>query len=441
MANSSGPVTLPAGYTLEQPQAPATPPPGYTVEGSTSGGNGSGVLSTLKSVAQAPGDIMKGAAQEAIESAGETISALPFLGKHLISPESLAAERAAFAPKSIAEKGGQIIGGVEEPILEFVLGDEALKGLSLAERIGIAGKIAKIAQESPYIGKLLEHGVSAARQGLVAGLQEGEHTGSVSKGIAAGAGVAGTSAVLGAAGTAASKIADLTSTAKSAPSAVRGAAEATATKAGVTPASSTSIRQTIGNLADAVESKAKSLYAQLDQAAGGQSFQRYLDQTKAIHQQMRSATTDEAFDKLSDQLETAEANHLKQVQAMKAAGKVDPATYDQAKDLWKQKSKLEKLDFQVNASTSGMTGVTPKAEKLDPSKLAPRLIKLYQTGDLQTALGGNAEAAKLIHDVASSSDAAMTKKTLGTILKWALSGLGAGTLGGVGFEVVKHSTE
>ena len=79
----------------------------------------------------------------------------------------MAAERAYFAPGSKAEAAGQAAGGVGEGVLEFVLGDEALKGLSIADKIGIAGKIEKVAKESPYIGALLRHGVVAARNGTV----------------------------------------------------------------------------------------------------------------------------------------------------------------------------------------------------------------------------------------------------------------------------------
>lgn len=98
---------------------------------------------------------------------GETIQSLPWVGKKILSPEAMQAEREYFKPGSAAEKYGQTTGDIAEPILEFVLGDEALKGVALADKLGIASKIAKIAQDSPYIGKLLQHGVNAARVGTV----------------------------------------------------------------------------------------------------------------------------------------------------------------------------------------------------------------------------------------------------------------------------------
>jgi hypothetical protein len=113
------------------------------------------------------GDFTKGIGESMTADMGETIQALPWIGKKIISPEAMTAERAYFAPGTAAEKYGQTTGHIAEPILEFVMGDEALKGLALADKIGLAGKIVKIAQDSPYIGKILQHGVNAARMGTV----------------------------------------------------------------------------------------------------------------------------------------------------------------------------------------------------------------------------------------------------------------------------------
>ena len=113
------------------------------------------------------GEFGAGVVPGAVESMGETIQSLPWVGKKIISPEAMQAEREFFKPGTEAEKYGQTTGHIAEPILEFVLGDEALKGVALAEKLGIASKIAKVAQDSPYIGKLLQHGVNAARMGTV----------------------------------------------------------------------------------------------------------------------------------------------------------------------------------------------------------------------------------------------------------------------------------
>lgn len=124
-------------------------------------------LGVLTRAANAVGEFGAGVGEGAISSMGQTIQSLPWVGKKILSPEAMAAEREYFRPGSAAEQHGQTTGDIAEPILEFVMGDEALKGLAIAEKVGIAGKIAKIAQDSPYIGKILQHGVNAARMGTV----------------------------------------------------------------------------------------------------------------------------------------------------------------------------------------------------------------------------------------------------------------------------------
>ena len=132
-------------------------------------------------------DTLKGIGEGAVQSAGETIQSLPWIGKKIISPESMAAERAVFAPGSAAEKAGTYGGKIAEPVLEFVLGDDALKGVALADKVGLAGKITQIAAEHPYIGKLLQHGVAAARMGTVGTADALAHGATLPQALATGA--------------------------------------------------------------------------------------------------------------------------------------------------------------------------------------------------------------------------------------------------------------
>ena len=64
-----------------------------------------------------------------------------------------------------------------ENLMEFVLGDEALKSLSLAEKLGLATKIAKLAETHPVVAKLIGAGLRATRTGAVSGAQEAAHGG------------------------------------------------------------------------------------------------------------------------------------------------------------------------------------------------------------------------------------------------------------------------
>src|SRR5258708_32095460 len=61
----------------------------------------------------------------------------------------------------------QPVGKVGETIAEFFLGDEALKGLSIAEKLGLASKVAKLAESNPIIARIVGHGLTAVRGGTV----------------------------------------------------------------------------------------------------------------------------------------------------------------------------------------------------------------------------------------------------------------------------------
>ncbi len=82
---------------------------------------------------------------------------------------------------------GEHIGYIGEGLMEFITGDEALKGLSLAEKLGLATKIAKLAESHPAIAKIIGMGLRATRTGTVSGAQEAAHGGSTGDVLTAGA--------------------------------------------------------------------------------------------------------------------------------------------------------------------------------------------------------------------------------------------------------------
>ena len=84
-----------------------------------------------------------------------------------------------------------------ESIAEFALGDAALKGLTVSEKLGLASKLASMAKSSPYIARMLELGMNAIRGGVVTVPQQILHgatptdalkTGAVATGIGTGTG-------------------------------------------------------------------------------------------------------------------------------------------------------------------------------------------------------------------------------------------------------------
>jgi len=86
------------------------------------------------------------------------------------------------------------VGGFAADVMEFIAGDEALKGLSLGDKLGYAQKIAKFAESHPSLAKIVTNGIQSAivggGQGAVKGAAEG-HTGQGAASGAIGGGVGG----------------------------------------------------------------------------------------------------------------------------------------------------------------------------------------------------------------------------------------------------------
>jgi hypothetical protein len=61
------------------------------------------------------------------------------------------------------------IGNGAETLSEFLMGDEALKGLALSDRLLKSAKIAKILEGSPLLSRAVQIGVNAIRGGAVGG--------------------------------------------------------------------------------------------------------------------------------------------------------------------------------------------------------------------------------------------------------------------------------
>jgi hypothetical protein len=67
------------------------------------------------------------------------------------------------------EGTGEALGAGLEGVGEFVLGDEALKGLTLGDKYLMVGKIHKALETAPKVQRALELGMQSMRQGAVAG--------------------------------------------------------------------------------------------------------------------------------------------------------------------------------------------------------------------------------------------------------------------------------
>jgi hypothetical protein len=88
------------------------------------------------------------------------------------------------------------LGKGAEGLTEFLLGDEALKGLSLVEKAKHLGDAGKLLEKSPKLAKAVEIGVNALRQGTVGGTQTLAHGGTIGDALTTGVVTGGTGAVL-----------------------------------------------------------------------------------------------------------------------------------------------------------------------------------------------------------------------------------------------------
>jgi len=114
--------------------------------------------------------IVKGAGQT-VNTVSSVLNKIPVVGNYLAPTEGINAATAMETPTNIAQK----VGVGAEGIAEFFLGDEALKGLSIAERLGMASKVAKLAETNPVIAKIINGGLNAVRTGTTSAAQSALH--------------------------------------------------------------------------------------------------------------------------------------------------------------------------------------------------------------------------------------------------------------------------
>jgi hypothetical protein len=166
---------------------------------------------------------LKAGFEKGLAEAGHTVGALA--GK--VMPNSW--RDALGLPSSFTQpdylrstSGAETAGKVGEGIAEFVMGDEALKGLQITERLGLAQKMSQMAKSSPYIAKILEHGLTAIRGGAVTVPQQMLHGATPTEALKTGAEATALGAATGAAVEGASKLADVTGVSEKLASARRG---------------------------------------------------------------------------------------------------------------------------------------------------------------------------------------------------------------------------
>jgi hypothetical protein len=325
-----------------------------------------------------------------------------------------------------------------ETLAEFLMGDEALQGLSMSERLLQTAKTMKTLEKSPRLLQVLKTALATGgRTAAVQGTLSMAHTGGDLGQSAEDAALAGAGGSL---------LSGLTSAVEAAPSIIRqfkqvpvpdavdvqpalqnGIREVlakVADEAGVTPKPTDSIQDIAGNTADAIQAKSKGIYQKLDDATGG-NFSRFETKLKNINRQLRETAgldddQESALEQKRNEIETSQAQAFEDA---KAKG-VDPNLIDQARLTWKQSQALFDLERHIQMATDGVhpedaiPGSSP--EVVDPERVFQRLRKMRNSGRLQEAVGKDnasqlirhADTARQTIDAAQQNAAAVAQQNV-----------------------------
>jgi len=313
---------------------------------------------------------------------------------------------------------GESVGKAGEGIAEFVMGDEALKGLSLAERMGIGTKLAKVAEAHPAIAKIIDAGLNVFRTGTVSGAQSGLHdpsAGSIERGAAFGA---GGQLVGEAAGAGAAKLFPRTGEAAEQSAAKnlsevasqrQGAAKTISSMAGEAADNATSKSGSTATdfktAADQIKQNYSPTFDKLREATGGtrnnlgrygvNGFDDANSQIKRAKQVLYSPSpsSTDALKQAEKELTEGEAKLRTIFDSTPNVSKADLA---QAKQAWANANTLEDLHGYVDQSFSEPAGIRnirgSKPSEIDPAKFVQRANKVVDeigADKLKAALGAN----------------------------------------------------
>lgn len=355
---------------------------------------------------------------------------------------------------------GEHIGYIGEGLMEFITGDEALKGLSLAEKLGLATKVAKLAESHPAIAKIIGMGLRATRTGTVSGVQEATHGGDTSDVLsAAGTGFVSSAGSEG--------LGELSKLAKPIVKKIAGESLATTpswkgagTAVKLAEANQEPAKRVIANVAhdsaepivqkfgqkapetitsfkdaaEAVEAASKPVFKKLDEISNG-GFQTAKNELDSANKVIRRATSIE--DLKAAEKAAADAQGKIDTIFKNAEGKVSPEDLQNARNGWRSKRVLEQLHakidqaFDMPQSASDISGAT---RTLDLAKLQGRLNAAFQKipkQELETVLGrSGTESLFSLAKLGADPARAKTLGEIATQIGSHLSSGGAGVLAG-----------
>ena len=398
---------------------------GYKSEGSN---NGSGLSSpevgtiaanaASSAMGISPNPLTAGVAKGAMEGM-HTLGAVA--GKVL--PDSLRDKLglpASFQQPGYLESSnvGETAGKVGEGVAEFVMGDEALKGLSIAQKLGIAQKVAKLAEDYPTIAKVLHIGMNATRSAAASGAQSGLHDPSASSVETGAAFGAGGQLVGEAAGAGAAKLFPRTEQAAE-QAAAKNLSEIASQRQGAAKSVANMAGEAVENATGEVGSTATDFKTAADQIK--QNFGPTYDRLRESTGGVRNSTGrygPNLFDDASQQIARAKkvlfsanpasTEALKQAETELAEGEaklqnifdsttnVSKSDLAQAKQAWANANTLEDLHGYVDQAFSEPAGIRnmpgSKPSEIDPAKFVQRANKAVDeigADKLKSALGAN----------------------------------------------------
>lgn len=169
------PPPVPPGFGDEPPAVPAgfgdtppgTPAPGSTENGQNPSASGAGaaVEDAIKNVATGAG---KGLG-DTVSGIGTLLNKIPGVGEILAPKVGLEAEKSMIGKP---EGTAQWIGYGGENLAEFMLGDEALKGLSLADKFKQISGVMNILEKSPRLMRAIQMGADVGKAATELGPEE-----------------------------------------------------------------------------------------------------------------------------------------------------------------------------------------------------------------------------------------------------------------------------
>lgn len=325
------------------------------------------------------------------------------------------------------------VGNGLEGLGEFLLGDEALKGATLSERLLSAGKAAKVVESSPRLTAIVKAGLQALGKGaLIGGTQGALKSGGDLNATAGGAAAGGVgNVVIPGAISAAKELPELFNTLRTVirPGIIQDAFQGdirriineAAQEHGVAPSNAASIRDVAHDVASNLQQRAKQAYQALDDATGGR-VQRFSDSIKAVQKKLSNlngiASPDDEGAWVEKLNELTDA-HEKAMAEAEAAG-VPRTLLDQANADYRKSKAMADLNRAIRASSEGLrpelaSGANkPLPEKVNTGKLFARVNKLYDSKRLQDAVGAgrSGDLLRATNDAHAASQTAQNLRQL-----------------------------